>query len=212
LFQAKKRYGLCILNYMITSNHMHLIVKDTGVDIISHSMQLVAGRVAQEFNSRKGRSGAFWQDRYHATAVEDDLHLVRAMIYIDLNMVRAGVVSHPSQWPFCGYYELMRPRNSYSIIDRGELMRILDTSDDTALMGARRDWVDDALERGPLCRDDRWTDSLAVGGRVFLEAVKRRLGPRARGRRLQLEDGLGVGVLKERPGAYRRCSGRGNGT
>ncbi len=26
LFEAKKRYGLCILNYIATSNHIHLLV------------------------------------------------------------------------------------------------------------------------------------------------------------------------------------------
>jgi putative transposase len=28
------------------------------------------------------------------------------MVYIDLNMVRAGVVDHPSEWPDCGYHEI----------------------------------------------------------------------------------------------------------
>ena len=70
LFEAKKRFGLCVLNYVVTSNHIHLLVKDTGEGVIAQSMQLVAGRTAQEFNQRKGRQGAFWEDRYHATAVE----------------------------------------------------------------------------------------------------------------------------------------------
>lgn len=34
LYEAKKRYGICILNYMITSNHIHLLVKCTAEDII----------------------------------------------------------------------------------------------------------------------------------------------------------------------------------
>ena len=54
LYQARKRYGLVILNYMVTSNHIHLLVVDTGKrDVISKSMQLVAGRTAQEYNQRK---------------------------------------------------------------------------------------------------------------------------------------------------------------
>ena len=52
-------------------------------------MQLIAGRTAQEYNQRKGKPGAFWEDRYHATAIETDEHLHRCMVYIDLNMVRA---------------------------------------------------------------------------------------------------------------------------
>ncbi|CAB1084372.1 hypothetical protein D1AOALGA4SA_11897 [Olavius algarvensis Delta 1 endosymbiont] len=50
LYQARKRYGLAILNYMVTSNHIHLLVADTGKrDIIPKSMQLVAGRMGQEY-------------------------------------------------------------------------------------------------------------------------------------------------------------------
>ena len=49
LFEAKKRFGLCVLNYIVTSNHVHLLVKDTGTEIIPQSMQLVAGRAAQAF-------------------------------------------------------------------------------------------------------------------------------------------------------------------
>ena len=30
----------------------------------------MAGRVGQEFNRREGRKGAYWEDRYHGTAVE----------------------------------------------------------------------------------------------------------------------------------------------
>ncbi len=37
LFEARKRYGLSVLNYMVTSNH-HLLVYDTGNEIISKSM------------------------------------------------------------------------------------------------------------------------------------------------------------------------------
>lgn len=33
-------------------------------------MQLIAGRTAQEYNQRKNRQGAFWEERYHATAIE----------------------------------------------------------------------------------------------------------------------------------------------
>jgi putative transposase len=33
LFEAKKRYGLCILNFMVTSNHIHLMVFDNGISV-----------------------------------------------------------------------------------------------------------------------------------------------------------------------------------
>ncbi|WP_245590108.1 transposase [Desulfonatronum lacustre] len=84
-----------MLNYTVTSNHTHLLVfSEEGVTALPRSIQLVAGRTAQEYNQRKSRKGAFWEDRYHATAVDTDKHLLKCMPYIDLNMVRAGVVEH----------------------------------------------------------------------------------------------------------------------
>ncbi len=97
LFEVKKRFGLTILNYIVTSNHIHLLVQDGNNGPIAKSMQLIASRTAQEFNVRKNRHGAFWEDRYHATAVDSGYHLINCLIYIDLNMVRAGVVKHPSE-------------------------------------------------------------------------------------------------------------------
>jgi putative transposase len=55
VFEAKKRFGLSVLNYTVTSNHIHLLVKDTGPEVIAQSMQLIAGRTAQEYNQRKTR-------------------------------------------------------------------------------------------------------------------------------------------------------------
>jgi REP element-mobilizing transposase RayT len=78
VFEAKKRFGLCVLDYMVTSNHVHLLVKDTGGDVLAQSMQLIGGRTAQEYNQRKNRHGAFLEDRYHATAIEaNEEHLHR---------------------------------------------------------------------------------------------------------------------------------------
>jgi putative transposase len=91
VFEARKRYGLSVLNYMVTSNHVHILLRDRGDrDVIPRSIQLIAGRVGQEFNQRKARKGAYWEDRYHATAVETNEHLIRCLVYIDLNMVRAA--------------------------------------------------------------------------------------------------------------------------
>ncbi len=70
LFEAKKRFNLTILNYAVTSNHVHLVLRDGKErDAIPQAMQLIAGRRGQEYNQRKNRRGAFWEDRYHATVV-----------------------------------------------------------------------------------------------------------------------------------------------
>jgi putative transposase len=53
-----------VLNYIVTSNHIHLVVKDSSANVIADSMQLIAGRTAQQYNQRKRRHGAFWEDHY----------------------------------------------------------------------------------------------------------------------------------------------------
>ena len=112
LYEAKKRYGLVVLNYAVTSNHIHLLlVCDDDRDVIPNSIKLISGRTGQEYNQRKNRKGAFWEDCYHATAVESGEHLFQCLVYIDLNMVRAGIVEHPSEWLFCGYNEIQKPRS-----------------------------------------------------------------------------------------------------
>jgi putative transposase len=89
LFEAKKRYGTCILDYMVTSNHIHLLLYDIADrECIPRTIQLIAGRTGQEFNQRKRRKGAFWEDRYHATAVESREHLTQCILYIDLHPVK----------------------------------------------------------------------------------------------------------------------------
>ena len=200
LFEAKKRFGLCVLDYIITSNHIHILVKDTGSDVIAESMQLIAGRTAQEYNQRKGRQGAFWEDRYHATAVQADEHLHRCMVYIDLNMVRAGVVNHPGQWKESGFSEIQNPPKRYSIIDLQSLSELSGFADPRDFQSARREWVEQELENGLASRDDRWSESIAVGSLAFVENVKNQLGIKASHRDVIEADG--TYALREAGEAY----------
>ena len=51
-FEVKKRYGLSVLNYMVTCNHIHLLVRDNGKrSVFPSAMQLIAARAGQEYNS-----------------------------------------------------------------------------------------------------------------------------------------------------------------
>ena len=185
LFEAKKRHGLCILNYMVTSNHIHLLVGDNGKrDTIAKSIQLIAGRTGQEYNQRKNRKGAFWEDRYHATAVAFDEHLFKCMVYIDMNMVRAGVVNHPEEWPFCGYNEIQNPRQRYSLIDYQRLISLLQMKDLGELQESCRNRVEQSLLSSDQSREIKWTESIAVGSKSFIEATIKKLGIRAKGRKV----------------------------
>ena len=191
LYQARKRFGLRVLNYMVTSNHVHLLVRDSGGDVIPRSMQLVASRTAQAYNQRKSRQGAFWEDRYHATAVQTDDHLSRCLVYIDLNMVRAAIVGYPGDWPHCGFGEIQQPPTRYRIIDQAALLDVFGVRSIEKLRKVHRNWVDAELARTESNRrDSRWTESIAVGRQDFVENFKHELGCKASGRKgIELEDG-----------------------
>jgi putative transposase len=203
VFEAKKRFGVSILNYSVTSNHIHLIMKDAqGRDAIPRTMQLVAGRTGQEYNQRKKRKGAFWEDRYHATAVEEDVHLGQCMLYVDLNMVRAGVVAHPSEWPFCGYREIQNPRKRYSLIDYDGLIDLFRIGSREEFKKIYQGWVAEALDKGKcLERDSRWTECIAVGSEGFVRDVKEKLGPKAMWR--EMAGVNGSYELRETTAAYK---------
>jgi putative transposase len=194
LFEAKKRFGLCVLNYVITSNHVHVLIRDTGKGVIAQSIQLAAGRTAQEFNQRKDRKGAFWEDRYHATAVEGDIHLHHCLVYIDLNMVRAGVVRHPGEWEYGGYTEIQQPPRRYGLIDVPKLSTLCGFSAVAEFQAAYRRWVAQSLASDLPQRDGRWSESVAVGRRAFVEQVRRELG--------LTSQSPGIGTLCEAEGTY----------
>lgn len=91
---------------------------------VPRAIQLTAGRHAQEFNQRKKRKGAYWEDRYRATAIKTGKHRLRCLVYINLNMVRTGVVSHPAEWAFGGYSEIQSPRRKCILIDYEKLAKL----------------------------------------------------------------------------------------
>lgn len=200
IFEAKKRFGLCVLNYVVTSNHIHLLVKDSEEQAISHSMQLIAGRTGQEYNRRKGRQGAFWEDRYHATAIEADEHLHRCIVYIDLNMVRAGVVRHPAAWAHGGYREIQDPPERYALIDLAELASASGFASEVDFQRAHQQWVADALQQEAMKRDERWSEALAVGSQAFVEKMKQELA--MKGRHRDVDGEHGTYALREPRNAY----------
>ena len=188
-----------MLDYVVTSNHVHLLVEDTGGDVIAQSMQLIAGRTAQ-YNERKNRHGAFWEDRYHASAIEADEHLHRCLVYIDLNMVRAGAVSHPGDWEQSGYVEIQNRPKRYAIIDVRELTSLCGFADSSDFQLAHYQWVKNALDARDTARDDHWSEAIAVGNLTFVESVKSELRNRAIYRMVEHSDG--AYALREQGEAY----------
>ncbi|MFK7994905.1 MAG: transposase [Granulosicoccus sp.] len=189
LFQARKLYGLCVLNYVVTSNHVHVLVQDPGRRQLDASMRLINRHTTRELNRYHRRRGALWEAEFQATAVQTNAHLARCMNYIDMNMVRAGEVQHPGDWRCGGYYESMHPCRRGGRIDHAQVHRILQFDSASALQSARDGWIAAKLASASLCRESYWTDSIAVGDLAFALKMKRAMAYTQPGRRAQKERG-----------------------
>ena len=181
LRQGVRRYRVPVFGYSITSNHVHLVIHVDDREAVGRLVDLVAGATARQYNRRKGRSGAFREDSYHATAVESGTHLWRCLRYVDLNMVRAGQVPHPDGWRWCGFGELTGVRKRYRILDVERLRQALDGADLDALRAFYGHYVGEGIGEREFAREPEWTDALAVGSRDYAE----RFAQATRRRRLQ---------------------------
>lgn len=175
LWETKPSRGVHVLAYCITSNHVHLLVRLEDESSLCTWMQQAEGQWAQQYNRRKERGGAFWEGRYHCTLVGDRVHAERCMTYIELNMVRAGVVAHPGEWPWCSYQEWTGQRQRRRLVD---LESALAYFGNPGLEDFRRHYerrIQERLERDAMAREPWWTESVAVGEESFVRDVERQV-------------------------------------
>jgi putative transposase len=78
------------------------------------------------------------------------------LLYIDLNMVMAGAVTHPAEWAHCGYQVLQSLRKRNTIIDRSELTGLVGVLSGD-LERCHGQWIEDAITRDRQVRQKKWT-------------------------------------------------------
>lgn len=103
LQEAAQTQGLALHAYVLMTNHVHLLVTPATETSLPKSLQSVGRRYVQYFNYTYGRTGTLWEGRYKATLVDSEAYLLICMRYIELNPVRAGIVSHPGDYPWSSY-------------------------------------------------------------------------------------------------------------
>ncbi len=177
LRETIKRFKIDILNYVVTSNHIHLLVWVRKAEALPKAMQFLNGEFGQYYNKRKKREGAFWRDRYHSTLIQTGDHLSRCLFYIDMNMVRAGAVEHPGDWRHCGYHELAGLRKRYRVVNQSRLLKCLGNGNDLKQFRA---WylptLEQVLNQSYHAREAYWSEAFAVGDSDWLAGVYNEFG------------------------------------
>ncbi|MDJ0862644.1 MAG: transposase, partial [Gammaproteobacteria bacterium] len=82
-------------------------------------------------NRAYGRSGTLWEGRHKGSVVSGDDYLLRCYRYVELNPVRAGMVSSPGQYPWSSYRAnaagttdpLLTPHERYLALGRSDERR-----------------------------------------------------------------------------------------
>jgi hypothetical protein len=91
---------------------------------------------------------------------KDNRRYLLWLVYIDLNMVRAGVIAYPLEWIFSGYREIQKPRRKCAFIAYERLQKLSGFDSYYQFTVAHRKWVASFLEDGDCVRDGKWTQSV----------------------------------------------------
>lgn len=103
LTEVAARYSCQIYAYVLMTNHVHLLVSSAIAYGISQMMQALGRRYVYYINRSYQRTGTLWEGRYKASLVDSEAYLLTCMRYIELNPVRARMVSHPGEYPWSSY-------------------------------------------------------------------------------------------------------------
>lgn len=103
LEEHARQFEVALHAYVLMGNHLHLLVTPQTADGLPRMMQAVGRRYVRYFNDTHGRSGTLWEGRYKSTLIETERYLLACMAYIDLNPVRAGLVSQAKDYPWSSH-------------------------------------------------------------------------------------------------------------
>lgn len=98
-----KRWQCALHAYCLMTNHVHLMltpIHEAGPALLMRDL----GRLyVRYFNDRYSRTGSLWEGRFHSCLVDSARYALGCQRYIDLNPVRAGMVSSPDAYRWSSY-------------------------------------------------------------------------------------------------------------
>ena len=85
------------------TNHVHLLVTPLEKRGTSLMMMDLGRRYVRYFNDIHDRSGTLWEGRFRSSLIETARYCLACYRYIELNPVRAGIVSDPELYRWSSY-------------------------------------------------------------------------------------------------------------
>ena len=158
LQRASGEYGCAIHAYVLMTNHVHLLVTPREATGISLMMQSLGRSYVQYVNRRLGRTGTLWEGRHNASLVDTEGYWYTCARYIELNPVRAGMVSDPGDFRWSSHRgntrdwadPLLQPHDLYLVLgdDVASRRRAYRELFDQPVADADLDLIRTATQRG----------------------------------------------------------------
>lgn len=131
LREASTRHACDVHAYVLMTNHVHLLATPLAIGAMSRMMQVLNRNYAGYFNFRHERTGTLWEGRFKSCLVDTDAYLLRCYRYIEMNPVRAGMVSEPGAFAWSSYRgnalgrwnPLLKPHEQYVRLGRDNTER-----------------------------------------------------------------------------------------
>jgi putative transposase len=101
--EACRGHGCLVHAYVLMTNHVHFLMTPASAGGIGYVMQTIGRRYVPYFNRMHERTGGLWEGRYRARRIDSERYLLTCYRYIELNPVRAGLVTDPSQYRWSSY-------------------------------------------------------------------------------------------------------------
>jgi REP-associated tyrosine transposase len=88
-----------VVAYCLMPNHVHLVLVPERMGDLHRALKAVHGQYAQRVNRMRNQNGHFWQGRYFSSPLDSN-YFINAVRYVELNPVRAGIVTRAEEFPW----------------------------------------------------------------------------------------------------------------
>jgi putative transposase len=90
-------------SFVFMPNHVHILITPEDADSPARMMKGLAQNYSQYANRRHRRTGSLWEGRFWSGMVGDGDYVMRCQRYIELNPVRAGLVTAPGSYDWSSF-------------------------------------------------------------------------------------------------------------
>ena len=113
LKEVKEKYQCKLYSYVLMPNHIHLLIEPLIAQDMAKFMKAITQRYGQYINKKYERTGTLWEGRYKSCLVSKDDYFITCCKYIEMNPVRAGIVSKPEEYQWSSYNIKIGMKNNY---------------------------------------------------------------------------------------------------